>query len=69
MYSFVYWNVPRSFAIPIRHAVFVVKSRIVSVTDHLGLALLVRTSSKAISKLHSGDILPYDATMLDRRVV
>lgn len=37
---------------------FVVKSRIVSVTDHLGLALLVRTSSKAISKLHSGDILP-----------
>lgn len=43
---------------------FVVKSRIVSVTDHLGLALLVRTSSKAISKLHSSDILPYGAAMV-----
>jgi len=54
----------RSFAIPLRDAVFAVKSRIVSVTDHLGLALLVRTSSKAISKLHSGDILPYGAAMV-----
>lgn len=44
----------------------VVKSRIAPVTDHLGLALLLRTSFQAISKLHSGDILPCSSSAMVR---